>query len=179
MVMLTKSAAVSLAVVEARDSPAGAASLLSFGLAAGLAVMVGILVAGRASGAHMNPAVSLAMVWWGRLPLAALPSYLAGQLAGAALATAATLLVFADNVGETGVWAGVVASSPGLARSQLQLGLDQGLATFALVCVVCSVEDQSHGPPALLVGLTVATITLTMGANAGASMNPAQDLAAR
>ena len=78
-----------------------------------------------------------------------------------------------------GVWAGVVASSPGLARSQLQLGLDQGLATFALVCVVCSVEDQSHGPPALLVGLTVATITLTMGANAGASMNPAQDLAAR
>ena len=179
MVALAKAGAVSLAAVAAQEGQAGAASLQFAGLSAGLPVMVGILVAGRASGAHMNPAVSLAMVAWGRLPPAALPAYLAGQLVGAAAATALTLLVFSDTVGEAGVWPGVVASSPGLARSQLQLGLDQGLATFALVCVVCAVEDQNHGPPALLVGLTVATITLTMGANAGASMNPAVDLAAR
>merc|ERR1712106_1177541 len=42
-----------------------------------------------------------------------------------------------------------------------------------------SVEDQLHSPPALIVGLSVATITLALGPNAGASMNPAVDLVPR
>ena len=87
------------------------------------------------------------------------------------------LFVFYDTIVEVGPEA--MTSYPGLAESEVQLSFDQGVATFILLLVVCSVEDQGHTPPALLVGLTVATITITMGANSGASMNPAVDFMPR
>ena len=64
-------------------------------------------------------------------------------------------------------------------KEEVKLNIDQGVATLVLLLFVCSVEDQQHTPPALLVGLSVATITITMGANAGASMNPAADFMPR
>ena len=55
----------------------------------------------------------------------------------------------------------------------------QGLATFLMVLVACSLDHQGHSPAGLLMGLTVATVTITMGQNAGASMNPAADVMPR
>ena len=72
-----------------------------------------------------------------------------------------------------------MSSSPYLGTSESQLGVDQGVATFLMVIVACSLEDQGHSPPGLLMGLTVATVTITMGQNAGASMNPAADFMPR
>ena len=177
MVIIAKSAAVSLAVLSARNDPAATGSLLSNGLSAGLGVMVGILVTGNASGAHMNPCVSVAMAIWGRLRFNALPAYILGQFIGAAAGSALVLFLFYDSIAEVGPE--VMTSYPGLAKGEVQLSFDQGVATFILLLVVCSVEDQGHTPPALLVGLSVATITITMGANAGASMNPAVDFMPR
>lgn len=177
MVIIAKSAAVSLAVLSARSDSAASGSLLTNGLSAGLGVMVGILITGNASGAHMNPCVSVAMAVWGRLKFSALPSYIFGQFLGAAAGSALVLFIFYDTIMEVGPEA--MTSYPGLAESEVQLSFDQGVATFILLLVVCSVEDQGHTPPALLVGLTVATITITMGANSGASMNPAVDFMPR
>jgi glycerol uptake facilitator protein len=177
MVIIAKSAGVSLAVLSARNDPAATGSLLTGGLSAGLGVMVGILVTGNASGAHMNPCVSVAMAIWGRLKFSALPSYICGQFLGAAAGSALVLFLFYDTIVEVGPE--VMTSYPGLAEGEVQLSFDQGVATFILLLVVCSVEDQGHTPPALLVGLSVATITITMGANAGASMNPAVDFMPR
>jgi len=139
--------------------------------------MVGILVTGASSGAHMNPAVSVAMAVWGRLPISAVPAFVLAQFLGAGAASALVLFLFRDSLGEVG--AQVITSAPGLATSEVQLSCDQGVATFILLLVVCSVEDQGHSPPALLVGLTVFVITLSLGANAGASMNPAVDFMPR
>lgn len=178
MVIISKSAGASLAILASRDEQVAPSIFLFPGaISAGLGVMVGILVTGASSGAQMNPAVSVAMVVWGRLPLSALPAYLLGQVAGAAAGSATVLFIFNDSIFEVG--AQVLASYPGLATSDTQLSVDQGVATLLLLLVICSVEDQAHSPPALLVGLSVASITLALGANAGASMNPAVDLIPR
>jgi len=177
MVLIAKSAGLSLAILSAREDPSSSGSLLSGSVAAGLGVMVGILVTGNSSGAHMNPAVSVAMAVWGRLPLSSVPCYLLAQFIGAGAGSLLVLFISKDSVSEVGVQ--TLTSSPGLITGELQLSVDQGVATFILLLVVCSVEDQQHSPPALLVGLTVCVITLSMGSNAGASMNPAVDFMPR
>ena len=139
--------------------------------------MVGILVTGQASGAHMNPAVSVGMAIWGRIPLSSLPSYISGQFLGSFSAAALLLLSWSSSIARAGP--AVMTSFPGLGTTEAELGLDQGLATFLMVLVACSLEDQHHSPPSLLMGLTVATVTITMGPNAGASMNPAADMMPR
>lgn len=177
MVLIAKSGGLSLAVLTERQDPASSGSLLSGALASGIGVMVGILVTGASSGAHMNPAVTVAMAVWGRLPISAVPAFVLAQFLGAGAASALVLFIFKDSLGEAG--AQVITSAPGLATSEVQLSIDQGVATFILLLVVCSVEDQGHTPPSLLVGLSVFVITLSMGANAGASMNPAVDFMPR
>ena len=177
MVLLSKSAGVSLSVLAERGESAGSGSMLTGGLSAGLAVMVGILVTGHNSGAHMNPAVSLGMAVWGRIPVSALPAYMLGQFTGALAASALVLAMWWDLVSEVGPE--VMTSYPVLGQSLVQLGVDQGVATFMMVLVAASLEHQRHSPPGLLMGLTVGTVTVTMGQNAGASMNPAADIMPR
>ena len=175
MVSLVKSSAISLSNL--RESRAGDAAMLTQGLSAGLAVMVGILVTGESSGAHMNPAVSVGMAIWGRIPLTSLPAYIIGQFLGSLSASAILLLSWSSSIARTSPTS--MTSFPGLGSEMSELGVDQGLATFLMVLVACSLEDQHHSPPSLLMGLTVATVTITMGQNAGASMNPAADMMPR
>ena len=115
MVSLVKSSAISLASLG--DSRAGDAGMLTGGLSAGLAVMVGILVTGESSGAHMNPAVSVGMAIWGRIPLTSLPAYVLGQMLGSLSAASLLLLSWRSSIARSGPE--VMTSYPDLAQQEV------------------------------------------------------------
>lgn len=148
--------------------PLGAAGI---GLVFGLAVMSMILIFGKASGAHINPAVSLAMVAAGKLPANRLAGYLIAQCSGAIAASVVVTSIFPDAIA-IGL---TLPGSPGLLGS---LGLEVFL-TMLLVGVILWVVDQpwARGPiPALVIGLTVGLESWLAGPLCGASMNPARSL---
>ena len=168
MVLLGTGAATMDGLGYPHEYPLGAAGV---GLVFGLAVMSMILIFGKASGAHINPAVSLAMVAAGKLPANRLAGYLIAQCSGAIAASVVVSICFpeATSIGET------LPGSPGLLGC---LGLEVFL-TMVLVAVILWIVDQpwARGPiPALVIGATVGVEAWLAGPLCGASMNPARSL---
>ena len=151
---------------------AGGAGLGPVGVALtfGLVVLALIHALGDVSGAHLNPAVTLAFVAAGRFPRAAAPAYVAAQLAGAVLASACLRALFpADPTLGATLPAGDAAQSFAL----------ELVITWILMLVVLSVSDgaRERGTTAgLAIGAVVALAALFAGPVSGASMNPARSL---
>ncbi|MBW8772702.1 MAG: aquaporin [Gemmatimonadetes bacterium] len=126
-------------------------------------VITGVVaVLGPLSGAHINPAVSIAMAWRGKLGRRELVPYLLAQLAGAVLA-AAFLRWLLGPVGHNGATLPAV----GVGRSFALEG--------AMSLVLGLVAFRSRGSLApLAIGLTVGFCALMGGTLTGASMNPAR-----
>jgi aquaporin Z len=141
-------------------------------VAPALMVMAIILFMGAVSGAHLNPAVSLAFALRGDFPWRRVPGYVIAQLAGAVLAT----LVLIAFVGKQGP-AGLTLPGPGI--SAITAMLWEVLLTAGLVSVVLGTASgaQQLGPIAALgVGSYIALAGLFGGPVSGASMNPARSL---
>ena len=172
LVVIAKSSALNLSALQSSGAN-GAVSTLMGSLAGGLGVMTGIIVTGKASGGHINPAVSVAMASCKKLPLTKLPAYLLGQYLGAGIGAALVLGIF------SGQHAMALASYPGLSVNLMAQVVDQMTATFLLVLGIAAVVDQDLNPGALLVGLIVVGVSLALGPNAGAAMNPAVDFMPR
>jgi glycerol uptake facilitator-like aquaporin len=100
--------------------------LLENALATGGALAVLILVFGPVSGAHLNPAVTVADWWSGGLPARSVPAYVVAQLAGGALGAVAANLMFGLDA----------VTISGRERSGTGLWLAEVLATFGLVLLV-------------------------------------------
>jgi aquaporin Z len=142
-------------------------------VAPALMVMAIILFMGAVSGAHLNPAVSLAFALRGNFPWRRLPSYILAQLAGAVLATY-VLLGLVGRHGSAGL------TLPGHGVSTLTALLWEVLLTTGLVSVVLGTASgaQQLGPVAAFgVGSYIALAGLVGGPMSGASMNPARSLA--
>lgn len=78
-----------------------------------VAIMVAVFIVGGISGAHLNPAVTVALATWGRFSARDVPIYIAGQLAGAFAAAATLFLLFGPFLAEKERIKGVVRGSPG------------------------------------------------------------------
>jgi len=157
----------------------------------GLAVTMGCYVAGGVSGAHLNPAVTLALAvcrgfsWRKVLP------YWIAQVAGAFAASAVVYFTYYEAIQafegpeRTLTTAGIWATYPQDYLSNFPGGfVDQVVGTGMLVLIVLAVSDQrnmslstSLGP--IVVGATVALIGMTYGLNAGYAINPARDFGPR
>ncbi|MCQ8278243.1 aquaporin family protein [Acetobacteraceae bacterium KSS8] len=153
----------------------------------GLAVTFGIYISGATSGAHLNPAVSLALAVTGRFPWSKLPHYVAGQFVGAFLGAAIVFLVYyaqwihVDPAFDhtTGVFA-TFPAVPGFWPAFI----DQVVGTAILLALILAVGDKFniHAPSNLapiVIGLLVLAIGISWGGMQGYAINPARDFGPR
>ena len=150
---------------------------LGIAFAFGLAIVVAAYSIGTVSGAHLNPAVSIAMFVNKRLSSSELVNYILGQVVGAFLASAAVFFLLANS--------GMSTASLGenaLANGVTVFGgfLFEVIATFLFVLVIMTVTSASKGNGAiagLVIGLSLMAMIL-VGLNiTGLSVNPARSLA--
>jgi MIP family channel proteins len=136
----------------------------------GLVIMVMIYAVGHISGAHFNPAVTLAFATSRHFPLSRVPRYWAAQLVGAAAAA----LVLRGSLGDV---AHVGATAP--SGSDGQAVLWEAVLTFFLMFVIMAVATDTRAvgeAAAIAIGATVGLDAMFGGPITGASMNPARSL---
>ncbi|XVF87262.1 hypothetical protein PTKIN_Ptkin18bG0104900 [Pterospermum kingtungense] len=146
-------------------------SLPGISMVWGLAVMVLVYSVGHISGAHFNPAVTIAFATCKRFPLKQVPAYIAVQVLGSTLAAGTLRLIFS---GPHDVFAG---TSP--QGSNLQAFVVEFIITFYLMFIISGVatDNRAIGELAgLAVGATVLLNVMFAGPITGASMNPARSL---
>ncbi len=153
-----------------------------------LGVAMGVWVAGRVSGAHLNPAVTLALALFRRFSWKKLLPYWLAQTAGAFAGAAIVFLNYrpafakADPLLER--TAGVFTTFPAFPGWPTAGLLDQVLGTALLVLLVFAVTDERNQPPGanltpLIIGLIVLAIGCSFGSLHGYAINPARDFGPR
>jgi glycerol uptake facilitator protein len=171
--------------------------LIAFGWA--LAVTFAIYVAGGVSGAHINPAVTLAFAVRRRFPWAKVGPYIGAQMLGAFAGAALVYLVYHNAIdafneaskvtkssGQALATFSIFATFPAGYYNGSHVGplIDQIVGTAFLVMFVAAVIDarnqavQANLAP-FVIGLVVAAIGMSFGANAGYAINPARDFGPR
>ena len=153
----------------------GSGDLLGVALAHGLVIAVMASAVGHISGAHFNPAVTLAFVVTRRMELRLAGAYWAAQfLAATAGALAVKLLLPEETVDLVSVGAPVLADEIG-AGSGLVLEV---ILTFFLVWVIFATAADPRGTfksiAGLAIGLTITAAVLIGGPLTGAALNPAR-----
>ncbi len=152
------------------NAQTGALGHVGLALTSGLAVMAMVAATGHVSGAHLNPAVTLAFALTRHFAWRDLPAYWLGQLAGAVSAAGVLAALFGQA---NGLGATRPAGGPWQA-----LGLE-ALLTAVLMYVIMAVATDTRAVgqlAALAIGATVALDALWGGPVSGASMNPARSL---
>jgi len=172
-----------------------AGTYFSINIAWGLAVMMGCYVSAGVTGAHLNPAVTLALAVHRKFPWGKVLPYSLAQIAGAFVASAVVYLTYREALtafdggvrqvagaqGTAGIW----ATYPQQFLSTFPGGvIDQVVGTALLVAVIFGITDSRNSPaPAglapVVVGLLVVLIGATFGFNSGYAINPARDFGPR
>lgn len=148
------------------------------------AVFVAVYAVAAASGAHLNPAVSLALALRGKFAWEAVPSYMCAQLLGAFVGAVVVWLAYRrqfDATDDPGAQRGVFCTAPAL-RDLAHNLLTETIATLVFVLGVLQIAAPAHGLgalDALPVALLVLAIGLSLGGPTGYAINPARDLGPR
>ncbi|HLV98875.1 MAG TPA: aquaporin [Ktedonobacterales bacterium] len=154
------------------SSPAG---LLLVALAHGLALLVAVYAIGKISGAHVNPAVSIALASIGKLAWVDAIYYIVSQLIGATLGALGVLLVFGRD---SALAAGVGATTfNATLTNQFQAAGIEALGAFILVLAIVSTAADKRSPAGwagLVIGFALAAAIMVAGTATGASVNPAR-----
>jgi glycerol uptake facilitator protein len=178
---------VAMVTLFGSEKPMGGYTSVTLGW--GLAVLMGICVAGRVSGAHLNPAVTLALAvfrgfaWRKVLPYMA--AQVVGAFAGAALVYVNYLPAFDNFDPDRTKTVGVFATLPFFPDAPWGFGLlDQIVGTAFLLGLILAIVDPDNEPvpPGLqpfAIGLVVVAIGICWGGMHGYAINPARDFGPR
>jgi len=156
--------------------------VITFGWA--MAVFVGVFVSASASGAHLNPAVTVALATAGKFDWNQVPGYLLAQMIGACLGA---FLVWAHYKAHFDVTESpdgklaVFCTAPAIRATGLNL-VSEIIGTVVLVYAVLHITSPRGGLgslDALPVALVVLVIGLSLGGTTGYAINPARDLGPR
>jgi aquaporin NIP len=153
------------------DAEQGGLGHLGVSLAFGLVVFAMVAALGHVSGAHINPAVTVALASRGLFSWHAVPGYVGAQITGA-VAAAVVLRASLGNVADLG------ATQP--SGSAGQSFLWEVVLTGVLLLVIVSVATDARAVAAVAgaaIGGTIALASLVGGPISGASLNPARSLA--
>jgi glycerol uptake facilitator protein len=172
---------------------------IAFGWA--FAVIVAVYIAGGVSGAHINPAVTIALAVKRGFPWGKVAPYIIVQILGAFFGAAAVYLVYRDGLVSAGMpnvwctgpgaifnstfWGGAGEGVEQVGQySLLTAGIAEFFGTMVLLWGVLASGDEKNlglknnlGP--FLVGFTVLAVGLSLGGPSGYSINPARDLGPR
>jgi glycerol uptake facilitator protein len=164
----------------------------------GFAVTFGVYVAGGISGAHINPAVTVAFAARRGFPWSKVPGYIAAQLIGAFLGALLVYIVYKGAIDSYERANHIVRGDPSSVPTYSIFAtfpapyfgtvigplIDQIVGTAFLVAFVFAVTDEFNQPvkanlAPIAVGFIVVAIGLSFGANAGYAINPARDFGPR
>lgn len=149
----------------------------------GLAVMLAIYAVGRISGAHLNPAITLALFVYGDFPADQVLGYILAQFAGAFTGAILVWLHYLPHWGKTDSAAlklAVFCTAPAI-RSVPNNLFSEILATLVLVMAVLFIgaNDFAEGLNPVVIGALVSTIGFCLGGTTGFAINPARDFGPR
>lgn len=160
----------------------------------GLAVMLGIYVCGAISGAHLNPAVTLALAVRGKLAWNKVLAYWLAQVLGAFVAAAILYFVYQGainhfigtaNIADSAKGAGFVFyTSPRTFVGGFGAFMDEFVGTALLVGLIFAIVDGRNQPVQanlnpLIIGFLIVAIGASFGRNTGYAINPARDFGPR
>jgi glycerol uptake facilitator protein/aquaporin Z len=161
--------------VISRTIPQIHAKLVLVGVAVAL-LLAGLILSpmGRASGGHMNPAISLAMWRFGVFPGAGVMPYSIAQLLGSVLGVLAARVVWGQVVAEPPVVYAVLQPGPLWSTADLFTAESLSMAVIVLIVGMCLAEDRLAPFVPWVVGILIGIAIAVLGASTGGCVNPAR-----
>jgi len=149
----------------------------------GFAVTFAIYVAGKYSGAHINPAVTIGLAAGGYFSWGLVPLYIAGQMLGAFIGAVICFLTYKchwEPTADAGLKLAVFSTGPAI-RCTSENFLCEFIGTFFLVFIILGIgaNEFTQGLNPLIVGFFIVSIGLSLGGPTGYAINPARDLGPR
>jgi glycerol uptake facilitator-like aquaporin len=148
-------------------------------------VLVGVAVAlllaalilsplGRASGGHMNPAISLTMWRFGVFPGAGVVPYTVAQLLGSVVGVLAARVVWGEVIAERPVVYAALQPGPLWTIAELFAAESVSMAVIVLIVGICLADDRVARFVPWVVGVLIGTAIAVLGTSTGGSVNPAR-----
>lgn len=155
--------------------------IITFGW--GLAVAIAAYSVGKFSGAHLNPALTVALAFTGDLPWNQVPSYIIGQVLGAMTGAVVVYFHYLPHwraTDDPGAKLGTFATGPAIPYTFANL-ISEMIGTFILVLGILAIGANkfTDGLNPLIVGFLIVSIGMSLGGTTGYAINPARDFGPR